>query len=190
MITGLVLAGGKSTRMGRNKALIEVDGRRVISRVVDVLSECCSKVLVVCASEDDYGFVDVPVVRDIEPGQGPFMGLYSGLAGMDTDYALAAACDMPYISKPLACHMAGLAPSADIVVPRIGDFYEPLFATYSKACLNTSRKLLQNGEKRIRMLYEIMETRTVEEDEIKKFDPELQTFINLNSPGDLDKLSS
>jgi len=188
LITGLVLAGGKSTRMGRNKAYIEVSGRRVISRVVDVLKECCSAVLVVCSSEDDYGFLEVPVVRDIEPGQGSFMGLYSGLVAMETEHALAVGCDMPYISKPLARHMAGLAPSADIVVPRLGGFYEPLFATYSKACLNASRKLLEDGEKRIRILYEIMETRTVEEEEIKMFDPELKTFINLNFPGDLDKI--
>ncbi len=188
MITGLILAGGKSARMGRNKALIKVGGQSVIQRVADVVSDCCSHVMVVCSSEDDYSFLGVTVIRDLEPGHGPFMGLYSGLVRMETERALAVGCDMPYIKPELARYLAELSDHSEIVVPRIQGFYEPLFATYSKACIDHAKELLESREKRIRMLYERMETRVMEETEIKKFDPDLDTFINLNFPGDLEKI--
>ncbi|MFO8058107.1 MAG: molybdenum cofactor guanylyltransferase [bacterium] len=188
MLTGMILAGGKSTRMGRDKALLKVEGLTVIRRVADALSPCCSRLAVVCGPDDDYGFLGLPVIRDLEPGEGVFMGLYSGLCRMETERALVAGCDMPYIRTSLAAHLAELSESADIVVPRIRGNYEPLFATYSKACLAPARDLLDSGEKRIRKLYELVPTGVVEEEEIKRFDPDLSTFVNLNFPADLEKI--
>ena len=185
-IAGIILAGGESRRMGRNKALLEIRGKKLIALAVEALRPFFKELVVAGGSEEDYGFLGLPVLPDRAPGEGVFRGLISGLEQVAAPRALVTGCDMPFIRPALIEFMLS-RPPASIVVPRVRGHFEPLFAVYSKRCLGPGRALLEQGEKRIQPLFERVETLIIEESALRRHDPELRTFINLNRPEDLEK---
>lgn len=125
------------------------------------------------------------MVVDLFPGKLALGGLYTGLKSAGTFHNLAVACDMPFLNRDLLYYLISLAPGFDAVVPRINDMVEPLHAVYSKSCLSTVERLLDEDRLSVLEIFNLVNTRYVEEDEIAKFDPDRRSFFNINTPNDL-----
>src|SRR5215212_7002102 len=149
-VTPVVLAGGAGTRLGGvNKALVEVGGRRVVDRLLDALRPLGREIVLVNNDGSLEGLPGTVVVRDLEPGAGALMGLFSGLRAVSTPLATATACDMPFVSTDLLQALVSLAGGFDAVVPVIGEQPEPLHAVYRTTCVQPIRLALDAGRKRL-----------------------------------------
>ena len=148
MITGAVLAGGKSVRFGKNKALQELRGKRFIERAVESLRPFCDPVMVIANDLELYLDLGVTLVRDIIPRQGPLGGIYTALLFSSEDWVLVKATDMPFLVPELAAMLIGAKEGFDAVVPMLGDYYEPLLALYNRRCLPPIVRQLENPDER------------------------------------------
>jgi molybdopterin-guanine dinucleotide biosynthesis protein A len=169
--------------MGRNKALMELDGRTLLSRILDKLARLCDELIVSTNHVEPYRGLEARVVPDVIPGRGALGGVHAGLAAMRNERALVVACDMPFLSLSLLRFMAGVSPGYDVVVPRVGQYYEPLHAVYSAACAGPIEQLMAGGPRRIVSLYRHVRVREVTEDEVRLFGADL-SFANVNTPSD------
>lgn len=187
MITTIVLAGGKSLRLGRDKALEEIGGQSLIEWVIGRLLPLGSEIILVTSSSDQLPDLGVRRVIDIYPGKGALVGIYSGLKVSSSFHSLVVACDMPFLSVALLGYLIELCPGFDIVIPRVGSYVEPLHAVYSKNCLSPIEAMLQKGKLKVSDLLNAVKVRYVEDAEIAKFDPERLSFFNINSEADLER---
>jgi len=189
-INCIVLAGGKGLRLGREKVQETVGNSNLLQWVVSQLSSFSNGTIVVIASEKSLtqfiGYPRFRIVTDTYPGKGPLGGIYTGLAASDSFYNLVVACDMPFLNQALLRYMIQLSASFDLVVPRVGELVEPLHAVYSKSCLAPIEWLLDQGELRVRALFDLVKVRYVEADEIDSFDPKHLSFFNINTEADLE----
>jgi molybdopterin-guanine dinucleotide biosynthesis protein A len=189
-MTSIILAGGKSSRLGRNKALQVIDGKSLIQCVVDRLAILSTEIIIVTASGEAipcYSTVEIKTVADTYPGKGPLVGIYSGLISSSSSQAVAVGCDTPFLSVSLLKYMTQICSVYDVVVPRIKNKLEPLCAVYSKNCSVPIQRLLDQDELRIDKLFSMVKVKYVEEGEINGFDPEHLSFFNINSQADLDR---
>jgi molybdopterin-guanine dinucleotide biosynthesis protein A len=185
-VTPIVLAGGAGTRLGGvNKALVDVGGRRVVDRLLDALRPLGAEIVLVNNDGSLAGIAGTRVVPDAEAGAGALMGLYSGLRAVGTPLAAVTACDMPFVSTTLFLALLDLAADCDAVVPVVGDQPEPLHAVYRRACVPAIETAIAEGRKRVNSFYEAVRVRYVAEDELRAWDPELHSFLNVNRPDDL-----
>lgn len=184
--TAIILAGGKSTRMGTDKALIKVNDDNMLEAAIRVLAGGFSE-LIVSANNRNYESLKIKTVSDVFPGRGPLAGLHAGLQASGNDVNFVVPCDMPFINVRLALYMVELAAAFDVVVPKIGDYYEPLFAVYTKNCLPVIEAHLMAGQNRVSTLYTDTElkVRNISEAEIEKFGHSDSLFFNVNTPVDL-----
>ena len=178
--------------MGRSKAGLELGGESLINRVLKILTPICQEVIVVTRRPSDFLDLDVMVVRDLVPGQGPLGGLATGLFYARQAWALALACDLPFLRPSLLGHLARKALAAPrgprSVVPRTEGGWEPLLAVYSRDCLPKIREVLDKGG---RKLYELrtqgVTWQEVGLDELRAVDQDLVSFFNINTPDDLEQ---
>ena len=184
-ITGVIQAGGKSTRMGGEpKALMELGGRRVIDRVVDVLASVTDDLLVVTNTPELYASLGIPMVPDVFAGGGSLGGIYSGLKAAGAAI-FTVACDMPFLRPDVARLVIGRAEEADVVVPRAGGQLETLHACYGKRCLEPMETRIRAGRlKIVGFLEDVRVLEIPEEDVARLAAPEL-VFMNVNTPEDL-----
>ncbi len=185
-ISGIVLAGGQSSRFGADKSLLVVDGQPLLARVVHRLSVLTEDVVVVTNDAAHYRHLGLParLVPDERPDVGALMGLYSGLEAVRHPHALAVACDMPFLNLALLRYMLSLAGEYDIVVPRFDGYLEPLHAIYGKACLPAMKDLLARGRRQIVAFFDWVRVRYVVESEIDRYDAAHLSFVNVNTPED------
>ena len=190
-ISGVALAGGMSRRLGRNKAVEEIGGERLIERVISRLSEVASEAVVVVAEESRAQALYLPdgvrTAADIYPGHGSLGGIFTGLSAARGDYGIVVACDMPFLNTGLLQFMVDLAPDFDVVVPRLDGRPEPLHAIYSKSCLEPIESRLKRQDLKIALFFEEVRVAYVDEEDIDLFDPERLSFFNVNTQEDLDK---
>ena len=190
-VSGVALAGGMSRRLGRNKAVEEIGGERLIERVINRLSEVSSETVVVVAEESRAQALDLPdgvrTAADIYPGHGSLGGIFTGLSAAQGDYGIVVACDMPFLNTGLLQFMIDLAPDFDVVVPRLGGRPEPLHAIYSKSCLEPIESRLKRQDLKIALFFEEVNVAYVDEEDIDLFDPDRLSFFNVNTQDDLDK---
>ncbi len=188
-IGSIVLAGGKSLRLGHEKALETVGNKSLIQRVVFSLSFFDSDIIIVTAAKQSLPrSIDYPKLRmvtDAYPGRGPLGGIYTGLAVSDSFHNLVVACDMPFLNRALLDYMVQVSADFDLVVPRLGNMVEPLHAVYSKGCLAPIESLLKQGSLSIRELFASVRVRYLEAAEINRFDPKHLSFFNVNTGADL-----
>ena len=185
-ITGVVQAGGKSTRMGGTpKALVELGGRRLIERVVGVVREVVDDVLIVTNTPDLYRFLDLPMVADVFVDHGSLGGIYSGLAAASGDAAFTVACDMPFLSSAVARLVVERAGEADVVVPRAGDQLQTLHAVYGKRCLPAMEARLRAGRFKIVGFFDEVRVLEVPEAEVARHADPALVFMNVNTPEEL-----
>lgn len=188
LITGIILAGGKNSRMGYEKALLQIGGRRIIEVVSSMLRQLTREVLIVSGNEDIYFPYCDRVVKDIEPGRGPIGGIYTGLVSASSDRSLVVACDMPFVSLSLGRLLAGATDGYDIVVPKYRGYPEPLFAVYSKTCIEPICKQIARCDYRVTGFYKDMRVKYIEEDMMRQVESQLErAFFNVNTPADLEK---
>jgi molybdopterin-guanine dinucleotide biosynthesis protein A len=189
-MTSIILAGGKSLRLGRSKALQSIGGKSLIQWVVDRLAILSTEIIIATAHGEAVpcsSAVKIKTVADIYPGKGPLVGIYSGLIASSSSRAIVVGCDTPFLSVGLLEYMTQLSSTLDVVVPRIKKKVEPLCAVYSKTCLAPIQELLEQNEPRISRLFGMVKVRYIEEDEINNFDPEHLSFFNINSQADLTR---
>lgn len=183
-VSAAIMAGGKSRRMGQDKAWIELDGEPLIRRVAAVLAEVADEVLVV-ANEPRYASLGLPVVPDRYPAGGALGGIATGVAAARHETILVAACDMPFLDAAVWRLLLAARDGADAVVPRIGGEYETLHAIYTKACLPEMARALAENRLRVIAFFDALRVRAVEEDALRAVDPTLRAFTNVNTPEEL-----
>lgn len=201
--SGIVLAGGASRRMGRDKAWIELSGKFLIVRVIEALQDLCSEIIVVANDVERFEELDARVVRDEFPNTGSLGGLYSGLNAARNELAVAVACDMPFLNVDLLKFLISLSFDCDIVIPSARDARKaeragnentakklnlhPLHAIYRKTCLPPMREKILQNDLRMISFHDAMRVKIVEQSEIGKIDPQLLSFWNVNTPEELSK---
>ena len=188
-VTGIILAGGRSRRLGRDKAVEPFDGQPLIRRVIERVAQLTDEIVVVVAdlARGQALPLDIEhrVAVDIYPEGGSLGGIFSGLSAAANDWGLVVACDMPFLNAPLLEHMLGQRDDCDAVVPQPGDFPEPTHALYSRACLPHIEARLQANDLKISGFFDEVRVRYLDEGEVRQFDPQLLSFFNVNSPEDL-----
>lgn len=183
-VSAAIMAGGKSKRMGQDKAWIELDGEPLIKRVADVLAQVADEVIVV-ANDPRYASLGLRVVKDRYPHGGALGGIATGVAAAAHDTVLVAACDMPFLSADLWRLLIGHIGAADVVIPRIGGEYETLHALYTKACLPHMARALAENRLRVIAFFDQVRVMAIEEPELRSVDPALRSFTNVNTPEEL-----
>ncbi len=181
-LTGLVLAGGASKRMGRDKAFLQLGGRAMIEIVVERLSQVCAEVIIVATEVAHYAALGVSLAEDRFQDVGVLGGLHAGLAAASHDVTLAVGCDMPFLKPELLRAFAAWVSGYDVALLREGDYFEPLHAAYRRDCLGPIESAIRAGERRIISFFPHVRVRTVTPEEIAPIDPEMQSFRNLNTP--------
>jgi molybdopterin-guanine dinucleotide biosynthesis protein A len=183
---GIVLCGGQSKRMGRPKAWLPFAGELMLPRVVRLLGEAVTPVVVVAAPEQDLPPLprEVLVVHDEQRGRGPLQGMAAGLAALQglVEAAYISSCDVPLLRPAFVRRLIDLLGDCAICVPRVGDHHHPLAAVYRLEVETTVRRLLAEDRLRPFYLFEAVPTRVVEPAELADVDPDFQTLRNLNTP--------
>ena len=184
-ITGIILAGGKSGRYGKNKALVEMNGTRLIERVIRVMEPLFERLIIVTNSPHEYAYLQLPMYEDLIKGLGPIGGILTGLEAISDESGFFVACDMPFLNSELIRYMLEIREGYDAVVPRIDWKIETLHTIYSKSSLRAIRKLIEARDYQVVKFFRRISVRYVEEEEIRALDPELRSFLNVNSPEEL-----
>ncbi len=178
-----VLAGGQSTRMGRNKALLPLGGRPLIAHVVAVARSLSDDVWVVTKTPSTYAFLGVPITTDHFPDVGPLAGLHAALAAARHPWLVVLACDMPFVNPEVLRFLLDQREGVDVVMPRVGGREEPLHAVYRRdACLPAVEAAIQAGKRRLIAFLDAVTVRYVDEAALRTVDPDLLSFWNANTP--------
>ena len=185
-----IMAGGKSTRMGSDKALIPFRGKPMITHVIEQVRDLSSRIVIVTNEQSPYKQFGFPLISDVFQDMGPLGGIHAVLYRASTNYVLIVACDMPGLNRALLEHMIALRNEADIVVPRWTKFPEPLHAVYSRSCLSPIDDSLKSGIRKVIGFYGKVAVRYVDRQEIKRFDPLGRSFANINTPNDIEEAES
>jgi molybdopterin-guanine dinucleotide biosynthesis protein A len=184
---GSVLAGGKSRRFGRNKAVEILEGERLIERQVRILRSLFPEVMIVSNTPELYLDLNVTTVADVVPGRGPLGGIYTGLLFAQGDSIFVSACDMPFLQLPVIRRMVDLFPGHDVVVPRLGEYLEPLHGIYSPRCLPHIKRMLDREELQVIRFFPSLKVAYLDEEDIRRLDPAGLSFFNINTPEDLER---
>ena len=194
--SGIVLAGGRSRRLGRVKALEPFQGEPLISRVITRLSRVTDDLVFVVNDQEQAADLPVSpasvaqpykVVVDMYRDGGSLGGIFTGLSAANTQWAFVVACDMPFLNVDLVRHMLSLREANDAVVPVTDGYPEPTHAFYSKSCLPHMERRLQNNDLKIARFFDEVAVRFVEEAEVREIDRDLLSFFNVNTQEDLDR---
>lgn len=170
---------------GEPKALLELGGRRIVERVLDVMRAVTERVLLVTNTPDLYAFLGLPMVPDVFPDGGSLGGIYSGLRAAPGDAAFTVACDMPFLSVAVARLVLARADEADVVAPRVGEQWETLHACYGKACLGPMERRLREGRLKITGFFDEVRVLAIPEDEVARLGDPAVVFMNVNTPDEL-----
>ena len=180
-----ILAGGRNTRMeGRNKAFLVVDGRTILDRLIATLRPLFKEIALVTRQPELYaGRQDIRIVPDIFEARSSLTGIHAALTHAAAPWTFVCPCDAPFIQPALVQLLLDeMSPAVDAVVPQIGTFFEPLCALYSQRCLDPIAAQLSRQEFRIRGIFQAVRIKTVGEAQIRAVDPELRSFLNVNTP--------
>lgn len=194
MADAIILAGGRGGRIGGPKPLMELGGRALISYVLDAASEVSDEIVVVVGEEEGHLENLLPrkarIARDLTRGGGPLIGVYSGLTHLRSEYAVVLPCDSPFINTEVLKYLIGRAEGADAAVPLWPNGYiEPLHSVYNvPAALEAGKAAIEAEKLRVHSMIErLKETVYVPVEELRRFDPGLLTFFNINSGEDLKR---
>lgn len=183
-ITGIILAGGKSSRMGRDKGMIYFNGARMIEHVIRALKPCVSSIMIV-ANDERYERFGLQVVKDIIHECGPMGGIYTGLINSSTKLNVTVSCDIPFVSTALIRTLAESPDDKEAVVPFHDEIFEPLCARYRRSVALKMVKHLEAGSLKMNSLLRELDVRAVDPSQVPGFN--LQQFANINTPQELNK---
>lgn len=182
--SAVILAGGKSSRMGRAKALLPFDGEPLIAHIVRALQSLFTDIVVVAAPDQELPELPVTLARDEVAYRGPVSGIYHGLSATRHPVSFIGSCDMPFLSLPLISYLVSEIGNHDVVVPEWDGRYQPLFAVYRRAVMPHLAEQLRREELRPIFLFDKVRTRKISEAEICRYDPDGSSFNNMNTPAD------
>ncbi|HLG62568.1 MAG TPA: molybdenum cofactor guanylyltransferase [Ktedonosporobacter sp.] len=188
---GVILAGGQSRRMGRDKALLPLPGNEGITFVehlVALLKRFCSEVVLVARDSSQAGELAGPgrrIVLDEAPGGGPLMGLYSGLKAIEAAHALVTAVDMPFVQPAVISFLLSQTLNDDLLVPIVHGVAQVLLAVYPRTIIPLLEDRLREGRRDPRSLLAVAKVRYIEEAQLRVYDPQLRSFVNVNTPQEL-----
>jgi molybdopterin-guanine dinucleotide biosynthesis protein A len=189
---GIILAGGKSTRLGRDKASEILLERSLLQRVVDHLDGVVDEIVVVKAPGQDLPATvstsPVRVVEDAYPGTGPLGGVYTGLISTEAPAAIAVACDMPTLQPALLRELLRLLSGHDLVAPVKESLPEPLCTAYAKSCVDIIKAKLDAGEYKASGYFDEVDALLLEPEVWQRFDPDGLSFLNINLEDDLHRV--
>lgn len=189
-VSAAILAGGNNERMGKkNKAFLEMNGQSFLARTLESLRPIFDEIMVIGHDAAGYRHFGVPVHADLRPGNGSLGGILTALARSSGEKTFCVACDMPFLNPAVVRRLVERSAGWEAVLPRLSMGVEPLCAVYSSSLLPIIEGLLDRGERRVRRALEESRTCYVEEEELRLLDPDLLTFVNINTPDDLMRAS-
>lgn len=180
-ITGVILVGGKSRRMGQDKAFLMIEGLPVVERIIQTLQGCFKQLLLVGDRPERFTQYPLPVVPDSYPGSS-LGGLYTGLQHAETDRIFVTSCDIPFPNPDLIQHICTDTETYDAVIPATQGGLEPLFALYHKTCLPAMQAALEAGNFRITALLQQLQIKTVTPEQLGQIDAIGRSLLNINTP--------
>ncbi len=183
-VSAIVLTGGKSSRMGQPKAMLLFDGEPLIVHILRTLKRLFADTVVVAAHEQELPPLQVTLVRDEVAYQGPVGGIYYGMRAANQEVGFVTSCDAPFLNLSLISYLISQISNYDVVVPYWQGRFQPLHAVYRRCVVPLLKEQLEREELRPIFLYEKVRTCKVSEEEIRRFDPEGSSFLNINSPED------
>lgn len=185
--TGVILSGGLNTRFdGENKAFISVGGRRIIDRLLDVFSDLFDEIILVTNHPELFLQWDLTIVTDIFDLRSSLTGIHTGLFYSNNPYAFFSACDTPFLKKELVeILVKQIEQKFDIIMPETAAGFEPLCAIYSKRCLKPAEDHLKANKVKIQWAFRSNRIKNIPENQLRTVDPELRSFLNINTPEDL-----
>jgi len=189
-MTGAVLVGGKSRRMGFNKAFIEFNGRTIVEGAIETMAPLFPDLMIVASSDNilEYEHLDVRLVADVYAGAGSLGGIYTALFHSPSPYCFVTACDMPLLDSAVIERMVAEAKGHDALIPYINGRFHPLHAIYSRRCMATMEEMIEGGDLTIGNLYERINVKALNE-EFFHDTHDLPFLTNLNTEEHLRKLS-
>lgn len=187
--TGVILSGGLATRFeGKEKALMRIDGQRILDRIYGVFKDLFDEVILVTNNPFQYLEWDLDIVTDLFDIRSSLTGIHAGLFYARHPYAFFTACDAPFLKRELIeIILAGIDANTDIVIPETSAGREPLCAAYSKRCLNPAERHIKQKKLKIQLAFRKCRIKTISEKILRAKDPELISFFNINSPEDLER---
>jgi molybdopterin-guanine dinucleotide biosynthesis protein A len=188
MLAGAVLAGGKSLRYGRNKALETLQGKSLVEHAVESLRTFCEPLFLVANDLTPYLHIRATLVQDVLRDQGPLGGIYTALIFSPHDWVFTKATDMPFLAPGLARLMLASREGCEAVIPLLNDRPEPLLALYSRRCLPAVATALERGDRKITSFYRKVGRKELPEEVWRTVDPEGLSFRNINTQEDLQEL--
>lgn len=184
-VTGIILAGGRSSRMGRDKTFILYDNETLIERTVRKLQNFVDEIIIASNNTEKYKLPGIAEVPDRYPGMGPLGGMHAGLIAARYWHSFIVSCDMPFFTEELAKNLLERRDGYDVIVPEIGNRLEPLCAVYSRNCIEPIEQCLQADIRQVYQFYDKVKVRKVAESELRQVGNLTEIFCNLNTPEDL-----
>ena len=192
--SAIVVAGGRSSRMGRPKAALDFAGVPLLTRIISELKRRFAEIVVVAAPESEDSLqIDVPAIRTIRdetPFRGPSDALRRGLDAVTNEIAFACSCDLPLLDSDVAAAIVAMLGDFDAAIPIVGERLQPLHAAYRKRCASGLAALAMRGESRLIAIADTVNTRRISENDVRVLDPQLHSFFNVNTPDDCAKALS
>ena len=189
-ISSIILAGGKSLRLGYDKVLERVGNTSLLEQVISRIDSFSKDIIIVTAKKRTFASLadhpKIKVISDILPGQGSLGGIYTGLKKSDSFYNLVVAADMPFLNESLLRYIIEVSNGYDFVLPKVNDLYEPLHAVYSRNCISPIETILKQGKKVIIELFNYVKVRYIGAEEIDRFDPQRLSYFNINTKEDME----
>ncbi|HEY3374960.1 MAG TPA: formate dehydrogenase accessory sulfurtransferase FdhD [Candidatus Aquicultor sp.] len=186
-MSAILLAGGKSSRMGRDKSAVLFDGEPLLLRSLNTLQSMFGEVIIVTNQDIPFDIPGAKVVRDDVPFQGPLGGISAGLKSSSRDINFIIAVDMPFISPQVVDYLARFTGEADVIAPMTTNGFEPLFAFYSKRCVDALNDVLAAGERKILSLLGRIDLKVIGYNEIRNLPGADSTFLNINTERELEE---
>lgn len=190
-ITGIILAGGKSTRMGENKSLLEINGKKIILIIKELLENIFEDVIIISDNCFDYNFLNIPVYPDIFKDKGPLSGIHSGLMNSRNEKNFIISCDMPLVSLELINYITEYRTEKDIIITSVKSYIQPLCGIYAKSILSKMDRLLsdeQTGNYSIHRLLDSTDSEIIEISDKEFYNENI--FFNINNKEDYNNIKS
>jgi len=185
----VIQAGGQSSRMGEDKGLVELCGKPMIQNIIDRLYSFADELIITTNRPGNYKQFGLQIFEDIYKNYGALAGLHTALSCASNEIVFVIACDLPFVNTSLFKFMKNMfeANPVDLVIPRTENGFEPFYAFYKKdSCLPLVTDAIKSGKRRLISWFEFAKVHPIYEDQLREFDPNLDSFVNINTPEDLE----
>jgi molybdopterin-guanine dinucleotide biosynthesis protein A len=185
----VIQAGGQSSRMGEDKGLVDLCGKPMIQNIIDRLYPFAGELIITTNRPDNYKRFGLQIFEDFYKDYGALAGLHTALSCASNEMVFVIACDLPFVNTSLFKFMKNLfeAKQVDLVIPRTEKGYEPFYAFYKRNnCLPLVTDAIESGKRRLISWFEFAKVHPIYEDQLREFDPTLDSFVNINTPEDLE----